>query len=243
MIKSRFILAGALLAVAGAASADITVTPAVVWDYDFRGVSQTAGDPAVQVGLNYTHPSGFYAGAWTSNIHFYPDAETGFGNPQVELDVFTGFTGGDAAKAVGFDVGIIYYTYVSGSDYNYPEIYASLTHGIFNVKLSYSWDWAGNTRPANFSGTAYYLEGNLAAPLGGSGFTGLAHVGWSDGSYWSDANNGGYVDWNVGVSYAFKRFTGTVKYIDGSDLKDYGAKIFKTDAKAWVGVQTTLPWK
>jgi uncharacterized protein (TIGR02001 family) len=232
MIKSRFILAGALLAVAGAASADITVTPAVVWDYDFRGISQTGGDPAFQVGLNYTHSSGFYAGAWTSNVNFGP------GDPEVELDLFSGWTGGDAAKSVGYDVGIIYYTYISASNLDYPEVYVSLTHGVFNVKLSYSWEFGGVS-----SADATYLEGNLAVPMGSGGFTALAHVGWSDGSYWKDFYDGGYVDWNVGVSYAFKHFTGTLKYIDGSDLPDGGSKIFKTDAKAWVGVQTTLPWK
>jgi uncharacterized protein (TIGR02001 family) len=231
MIKSRFILAGALLAVAGAASADITVTPAVVWDYDFRGISQTGGDPALQVGVNYTHASGFYAGAWASNVNFGP------GDPEVELDVFTGFTGGDSAKSVGFDVGIIYYTYVSATDFNFPEIYGGLTHGPFNVKLSYSWDFGGTSEEA------YYIEGNGSFPLGDSGFTGLAHIGWSDGNYWKDFYGDGYFDWNVGVSYTFKHFTGTVKYIDGSDLPDGGSKIFKTDAKAWVGFQTTLPWK
>ena len=106
MIKSRILLAGALLAVAGVASADITVTPAVVWDYDFRGVSQTAGDPAVQAGITYTHASGAYVGAWASNVQFGP------GDPNIEMDFFGGFAGGDATKSVAYDVGIIYYTYV-----------------------------------------------------------------------------------------------------------------------------------
>jgi uncharacterized protein (TIGR02001 family) len=236
MIKSRILLAGALLAVCGAASADITVTPAVVWDYDFRGVSQTAGDPALQAGITYTHASGAYVGAWASNVQFGP------GDPNVEMDFFGGFAGGDATKSVGYDVGIIYYTYVSASGLNYPEIYAGITKGWFNVKLSYSWDWGGSDRPSFVSGTAYYLEGNATIPLP-AGFTGLAHIGWSDGSYWSDAYGNGYVDWAVGASHAFGHFTGTLKYIDGSDLPDGGSKFFKTDGKAWVGFQTTLPWK
>jgi uncharacterized protein (TIGR02001 family) len=232
MIKSRFILAGALLAVAGAASADITVTPALVWDYDFRGISQTGGDPALQAGLTYTHASGFYAGAWGSNVNFGP------GDPEVELDFFTGFGGGDAAKSVSYDVGIIYYTYVSKSDYDFPEIYGGITHGPFNVKLSYSWDFGGTSEEA------YYIEGNGNFPIGESGFSALAHIGWSDGNYWKDFYGDGYFDWSVGASYTFKHFTGTVKYIDGSDLPDTpGSHIFQTDGKAWVGIQTTLPWK
>jgi uncharacterized protein (TIGR02001 family) len=231
MIKSRILLAGALLAVAGAASADITVTPAVVWDYDFRGVSQTAGDPALQAGITYTHASGAYVGAWASNVQFGP------GDPNIEMDFFGGFAGGDATKSFAYDVGIIYYTYVSASSFDFPEIYAGITKGWFNMKLSYSWDFGGTSEDA------YYLEGNGTFPIGDSGFSALAHVGWSDGNYWDDFYGNGYVDWSVGVTKAFGHVTATVKYIDGSDLPDGGSKFFKTDGKAWVGFQTTLPWK
>ena len=44
MIKSRAVLAGSLLAFAGAASADISITPTLTSDYDFRGISQTSND-------------------------------------------------------------------------------------------------------------------------------------------------------------------------------------------------------
>ncbi|MEO8307296.1 MAG: TorF family putative porin [Pseudomonadota bacterium] len=231
MIKSRSLLAGALLAVAGAASADITVTPAIVWDYDYRGISQTGGDPAAQVGLTYTHSSGYYAGAWASNVNFGP------GDPEVEMDFFTGFGGGDASKSFAYDVGILYYTYVSSSDLNWLEIYAGITKGWFNAKLSYSWDFGGTSLDA------YYLEGNATIPIGESGFSALGHIGWSDGSYWDDFYGNGYFDWSVGVSKAFGHITATVKYIDGSDLPDGGSDIFKTDGKAWIGISTTLPWK
>jgi uncharacterized protein (TIGR02001 family) len=231
MIKSRILLAGALLSVAGAASADITFTPAVVWDYDFRGISQTAGNPALQAGLTYTHGSGAYVGAWASNVDFGP------GDPEVELDVFGGFAGGDAKESFAYDVGIIYYTYISASGLNFPEVYGGLTKGPFNVKLSYSWDFGGTGIDA------YYIEGNGTFPLGDSGFSALAHVGWSGGSYWDDFYGDGYFDWSVGVTKTFGHFTATVKYIDGSDLPDFGSDVFKTDGKAWVGFQTTLPWK
>jgi uncharacterized protein (TIGR02001 family) len=161
----------------------------------------------------------------------------GPGDPNVELDVFGGFAGGDATKSFAYDVGIIYYTYhTHGSSLDFPEIYGGITKGWFNVKLSYSWD---------FSGTgvdAYYIEGNASIPMP-AGFTGLGHIGWSGGSYWDDFYGDGYFDWNVGVSHALGHFTGTLKYIDGSDLPDGGSQYFKTNGKIWAGVQTTLPWK
>ena len=103
MIKSRIAMAGALLATAGSAYADFTVAPTLVSDYDFRGVTQTLEDPALQLGLNYAHDSGFYAGLWGSNVDFGP------GKPDVEVDAFVGFAGGDAAETFGYDVGIVYY--------------------------------------------------------------------------------------------------------------------------------------
>jgi hypothetical protein len=93
MIKSRVFLAGALLvAAAGTAHAGLTVTPAVVSDYDFRGVTQTANDPAVQVGATYAFDSGLYVGGWGSNIKF------GAGDPKLELDWSAGYTFGDAKE-------------------------------------------------------------------------------------------------------------------------------------------------
>lgn len=230
MIKSRVILAGALLAISGAVSAGITVTPAVVWDYDFRGISQSSGNPALQLGTTFAHDSGLYVGAWGSTIDFGP------GDPEVELDFYGGFAGGDATESIAYDVGIIYYTYVSKSDYNFAEVYAGITKGWFNAKVSYGWDFA------NVGEDAFYVETNGTFPMS-SGLSLLAHIGYSDGSYWDEGYGDGYFDWSVGLSYGFKNFTGTVKYIDGSDLPDtHGSDVFTTDSKVWVGLQTTLPW-
>jgi uncharacterized protein (TIGR02001 family) len=230
MIKSRVLLAGALLATAGAANAGVSVTPTLVSDYDFRGISQTGKDPAFSLGVNYSHESGFYAGLWGSNVDFGP------GDPSIEVDLFAGFTGGDATETFGYDVGAIYYTYVSASDFNYPEIYAGISKGPFAAKLWYSWDFGGLDKDA------YYLEGNGTFPLGDSGFSALAHIGWSGGKYWDDFYGDGYFDWAVGVQKSFGNFTVALKYIDGSDLADGPSDIFSTDAKVFASVSTTLPW-
>jgi uncharacterized protein (TIGR02001 family) len=230
MIKSRVLLAGALLVAAGAANAGVTVTPAVVSDYDFRGISQSAKDPALQLGVNYTHESGFYAGLWGSNVDFGP------GDPNVEVDAFAGFTGGDAQQSFGWDVGAVYYTYVSESDFNYPEIYAGVSKGPISAKLYYSWDFAGT------STDAFYLTADGTFPIGDTGFAALAHLGYNFGDFWDEAYGDGYIDWAVGVQKAFGNFTVALKYIDGSDLPDGRSDIFSTDAKVWASISTTLPW-
>ena len=45
-----------------------TTNAAFVSNYIFRGLTQTFGKPAVQVGFDYAHSSGAYAGLWGSNI-------------------------------------------------------------------------------------------------------------------------------------------------------------------------------
>ncbi len=76
-----------LLAVAGAAQAGVTSTWTVTNDYDFRGNSQSAKDPAIQASLDYAAASGWYVGAWASNIDFGVPSGGPLENPDVELDV------------------------------------------------------------------------------------------------------------------------------------------------------------
>lgn len=226
---SRVLVTGALLAVAGVASAEVTVTPTLASDYNFRGISRSARDPALQLGVDYTHASGFYAGLWGSNVDFGP------GDPNVEIDAFTGFSGGDPRDGLGWDVGAVYYTFVGESDFNSPELYAGLASGPFAAKLFYSWDFAGTGR------NAYHLSGDGTFPIGTSGFAALAHVGYSFGSYWSSVDST-YVDWSVGVQKSFRNFTVQLKYIDGSDLADGPTDLFSTDSKVFASISTTLPW-
>src|SRR5690349_19881273 len=112
MIKLRFAAAAATLAVSGAAAAsNVSATVGLVSDYDFRGLTQTLNDPAFQLGLTYTGDSGMYYGLWGSNVDFQGTAATygtDIDRPSTEVDVFMGFSG---EKYVGYDIGVIYYSY------------------------------------------------------------------------------------------------------------------------------------
>ena len=46
----------------------VTGNVGIYSQYIFRGLTQTNGDPALQGGVDYAHSSGFYLGAWGSNI-------------------------------------------------------------------------------------------------------------------------------------------------------------------------------
>ena len=52
------------------ARAEVSSTITLATDYDFRGITQTARDPALQASLDWSSESGFYLGAWVSNVDF-----------------------------------------------------------------------------------------------------------------------------------------------------------------------------
>lgn len=244
LIRGAALFVG-LLGVAGATQAGVTSTWTAVNDYDFRGITQTAGDPALQASLDYAHDSGWYIGAWGSNIDF------GAGDPNLEVDVYTGFTK-TLESGLNYDVGGVYYTYPSASDFNYLEIYGGLgftaKSGLsVKGKFWYSPDFGGDSTPGDTS--AEYIQGDLTMPLPAN-FSITAHAGYSFGDYWDsflkDAGAGdNYFDYAVGVGYTAGKFNLAVKWIDGSDLKESDGTpggIFSSEARVVLSVATTFPW-
>ncbi len=207
---------------AGAASAEISSTITLASDYDFRGLTQTDEDPALQASIDWAADSGWYVGAWASNVDFGP------GDPNYEVDLYTGIAGGDE-NGLGWDVGIVYYAYPEESDFNFPEIYGGLSYGMFSGKLWYSNDFGGT------DDSAFYLEGGAAIPLPAN-FTLDLHAGYSDGDgVESSYGVSNYFDYSVGVSYTLQHFDLSLKYVD-TDIDDAD-----TDRLVFT-VSTTLPW-
>ena len=67
-------IAAIVLASAGvtANAAELSATVTATTDYDFRGITQTAQDPAIQGSVDLATDPGFYAGVWASNVDFGP---------------------------------------------------------------------------------------------------------------------------------------------------------------------------
>jgi len=244
------LLVAATAANAGEFSATVTGTS----DYDFRGVTQSAQNPAIQGSVDFAADSGFYAGIWSSNIDF------GKGGPNPEVDWYAGWGGGEDLT---WDAGITYYTYISPGTSNYPEAHLGFGYKWIDVKAWYGWDYAG------YSGkNEHYYEGNVTYPLpAGFGLTG--HMGYSNGSGIKAASlnydpktdefvsQGSYMDWSVGVTYSWKHFDMSLKYVDGSDYQtlDHGyyqetssgdfkkTDVFSSAARAIFQISTTFPWK
>ena len=152
MRQVRILATLGLLAAAAAAQAEVSSTWTLTNDYDFRGASQSAKDPAVQASIDWANESGWYVGAWASNVDFGDEVDIDY-----EVDLYTGFSGGDE-EGLGWDVGFVYYAYPDESDANYPEIYGKISHGMFSGALFYSNDYV------NSGDSALYVSGDAGVP-------------------------------------------------------------------------------
>ncbi len=228
MKLSHGLAAVVLTMAAAAAQAEVTATVTATSDYDFRGITQTRQNPALQASIDYSGASGVYLGAWASNVDFG-------GDENVEVDLYGGLRGGETFP---WDVGIIWYTYPQSQDvYDYAEIYASLGWKWFTGKVWYSNDFGGGP----LGDDAFYYQADAAFPLPANFGVNL-HAGYSDGSYWDKDS---YMDWSVGVTYSIGHFDLGLKYVDGSDYKpgnDAYRDIGSSDARAILSVSTTFPW-
>ena len=236
MRQVRILAALGLLAAAAAANAEVSSTWTLTNDYDFRGISQSAKDPAVQASLDFATESGWYIGAWASNVDFGDDVDIDY-----EVDLYTGFSGGDE-EGLGWDVGLVYYAYPDESDANYPEIYGKLNYNVFSGALFYSNDYV------NSGENAMYVSGDVNVPLP-ENFSLLAHAGYSFGDFW-DGEDGDsssdYIDWAVGVGYTVGHFDLALKWVDTTlDEGDFGFSdddVFNSEGRVIFTIATTFPW-
>jgi uncharacterized protein (TIGR02001 family) len=227
-IKTLALVTG-LLAVSGVSQAQFSSTWTAVSDYDFRGFSQSAKDPALQASADYAFgDSGFSMGAWASNIDFEPlDGD-------LELDVYVNYIG-KINDTFSWTTGLTYYTYPGSDDIGeYPEIYVGFNAGSFSFKQWY----ADSLYDSDVSGL--YSEANYTVPIGES-FSLAFHAGYAWGDAW-DAEE--VVDYAVQANYVagkftiFGKFTGT----DASEANEYTSDVNNNEPRFLVGVMTTFPW-
>lgn len=176
-----------------AAASPVTANVTIASEYVYRGVSQTNEKIALQGGFDYAHASGFYLGAWGSNISWLEDmGDTG--SSSMELDVYAGFKG--TAGDFGYDVGVLHYDYPGSNimpDPNTGEVYIAGSYKMLSVKYSHS--TTNLLGYANSEGSGY-LEANAGFDMG-SGFTLGLHVGHQRIKNWSAFD---YTDYKISLA-------------------------------------------
>ena len=201
-----------------------------VTDYRVRGISQTSFKPALQLGVDFAHKSGFYLGAFGSNVDWVKQFN-GATKGSYEIDVYGGFKG-NITSDIGFDAGLITYTYPGNnsgktgtpgaglySNANTTEAYLGLSYNIVTLKYSRSLgDFLGNL---NSSGSQYLdLSANYDA---GNGFTITPHLGRQLVAGPVVAGAGNYTDYSLTVAKDFgDGLTGTAALIGTNTKKGPG---------------------
>jgi uncharacterized protein (TIGR02001 family) len=198
-------------------------------DYRYRGISQTRLKPAVQAGVDYAIPGGFYVGAWASNIKWIKDFG---GGANVEIDLYGGYKG-EITKDLGFDVGVLQYVYPSAKndtwdaaglkDPNTTEIYGALTFGPATVKYSHAATTLFGTANSKNSG---YIEAAASFDVG-SGVMLAPHVGYQRVAKNSDFS---YTDYSLTVSYDYQGFVFSGAVVGASTKSINGVKAYASPA-------------
>ena len=199
----------------GRTSPDLSISAnfTLVSEYRFRGVNLTNGDPALQGRLDLVHSSGFYAGAWASNLD-----ETTVGYGAIELDLYAGWSG-PVADGLTVDIGFIAYTYpdAGAGEFDYYEVYGSLAYSIGPVssKVGVAYDpRQGGLAFGGLRRDNVYLFNDWAVGLSGIPVTLTAHLGYTDGAltFTQDAKS---FDWRLSADWAITRnVTASAAYID-----------------------------
>lgn len=139
----------------------LTATPAAQSDYLFRGISQTRNRPALQLTLDLEHSSGFYIGAFASNVAFLGT------DARQEIDALAGYR--FELATVKFDIGGIYYTYPGYQaqpgqfELSYWEVALKASRAFGPVKLLGGFNFSPNY--FSRSGHSYYLEAGADVTL------------------------------------------------------------------------------
>jgi uncharacterized protein (TIGR02001 family) len=205
MKLSPSLIALALSAVALPAFADepapdpLSFNVGVVSEYRYRGISQTRLKPALQGGIDYASPSGFYVGSWASTIKWIKDFG---GDSEVEIDVYGGYKA-EVAKGLTLDVGLLQYYYPSNKlnpSANTLEVYGALSFGPVTAKYSHS---TTNLFGAPDSKGSGYFDVTANFDLG-DGLTLSPHVGHQTVKHLSVAS---YTDYSLTLA---KDFSGLV---------------------------------
>lgn len=177
---------------------EVSGNVALVTDYRFRGVSLSAGDPAIQGGIDIAHSSGFYVGTWASSI----DGGALYG--EMELDIYGGWSG-DVAEGVTLDVGVLYYAYPA-NDFGpaeYYEPYASIGTTLGPVSATLGVAYAPDQESLGDADNLYIYT-DFESGIPNTPFTLSAHLGYTDGALGPDVLAGGTddsgFDYAIGVS-------------------------------------------
>ncbi len=198
-------------------------------DYRFHGISQTAGDGAVQGSLDVAFDSGIYAGIWGSNVDFGDDAN-------LEIDYYVGY-GNSLTDDLSYDVNLAWYSYPGYDAYDgdYGQLNLNLYYGNASLTYGYADDYFNTGESGQYIGVGY------SQPLP-KGISLDLHAGHSFGNYWGNADINDYEDYSIGLSGSLAGLDLSVAYLFNSidKTEETNSGLFRSDNTLVLTVSRTF---
>lgn len=190
-------------------------------DYRRRGLSESGGDAAVQIGGDFQHTSGFFAGAWAARIDYARPEDAG--SARMKVGYYAGYSR-RVARWSWVATGVRYAYPGSAYDYDYNELTATIGYrGRLFVTASYIDDLFGR------GASAVHSEVGTALPL-----PRRLEIGAALGRVMSTDAGLEYTHWNVGLSKTFSRRIGLdLRYYD-ADRRYLQSPVVTADPGSWV---------
>ncbi|HSZ74956.1 MAG TPA: TorF family putative porin [Rhizomicrobium sp.] len=212
---------------------DVSASIALANDDRFRGISQSALNPAIQPSLQWTQAStGLFVGATGTNVNF-KDPQ----NATVELDIFGG-------KQFDLPFGELnveeyYYSYPDhhplpgGEIYSWFETIAKFGHTFGDFALTATAAWTPNYYEEN--GTGFYVAGTAEWALtdwlslsGTLGRQSAAHLNGAETGF-------PYAHWDAGATAAYENFSLDIRYSDTNISRDQCESLNEDAGVHWCG--------
>ena len=172
-------------------------------DFAHRGISQTDESAALQLGVDYQHQSGFFIGAWVSNVEYVTEASRT--DPRdIELDYYVGYSWQMSDWSLAAT--LVRYTYPGASEsYDYTELSGSVG---FRERFFYTVSYTDGLLAQAASAMNHEIGIELPLPWS-TQFD--ASVGHFDSN---DVRAGDYDHWNLGFSKQVHRLVLDLRYYD-----------------------------
>jgi len=183
--------AGAWLALAPAAHAQVAATVAASSEYRFRGVSAAEGHPSAQLLVEGDARDGWYAGTSATQVPISRD------HRYVEIGAYGGRVIPTSNREWQLELGARGSHFTGDSTYDYVEAYAGLVAARWNARAFVSPDYFGR------GVRSVYAELNADRPLD-SALRAFFHAGAIAGRGGSD-NGGSRVRFDVRAGGAYAR--------------------------------------
>lgn len=182
-------------------------------EYIYRGRALSGDDPALQLGFDYDHDSGLFAGVWGSTI----DLQSQSSERDTEVDYYVGYHF-ESQAPISISATLLRHTYPgqTGTSYDYNEaLVAATLFEHYSLEFAYTNDYYGFGEPAR------YWELRTEWPVA-SAWVASAGLGQVDRTSLGVER---FLYWDAGASARFSWVTVDLRYFDHdrSDTRANGA--------------------